>query len=145
MALVNIVRSRGGDTHDMILYLEHINGSHTDTRTDTRTDTHIDTHIDTRVQSHPNDPTRDPKDPTRDPRDPNWDPEDSSAPASDPYCIECVDLESERIVPVQDLSGALSFNQKGMNPLALTITLTIILTITVTTPITITVITVTSP
>ena len=113
MALVNIVRSGGGDTHDLSLYLNHIAANRSGTV-----------------------PTGDASDGSRIPASSVGDIDIGDITAAElqrgvearaeegtpgeHYCVECEDAEdaeeSQRIVPVQDVTGALPFNQKGTSP-----------------------------
>ena len=129
MALVNIIRSGGSDIHDMTLYLQNRADNRVDTNTTTatagtssvensdiikdQTKSSINSNSDSNSISISND--GDIGDVSVSDLH-NNNTVDSNTPIQ--YCVECEAEEveggdSQRIVPSQDLTGALSFNQKG--------------------------------
>ena len=131
MALVNIIRSGGSDVHDMNLYLQNRADNRVDTTTNTVTacassvensDIIKDQTKSSNISSFNSDSNSISISNDGDIGDVsvsdlhNNNTVDSNAPIQ--YCVECEEVEveggeSQRIVPSQDLTGALSFNQKG--------------------------------
>ena len=130
MALVNIIRSGGSDIHDMNLYLQNRADNRVDTNTTTaaptagvsdvtKDQTKISINSDSSSNSNSVLISNDGDIGDVSVSDlHNNNTVDSNTPIQ--YCVECEEEEAEveggesqRIVPSQDLTGALSFNQKG--------------------------------
>ena len=116
MVLVNIVRSGGNDTYDMDLYLAHtaadVNQS---TQEQASSSSSASAFTSISVEGEIGDTSMESLRNVTALKHPAPNGEESGVTTQ--YCIDCEeegDESSQQIVPAEDLTGALSFNQKGV-------------------------------